>query len=165
MAKADRSEEPIVATGHNGTVSFDGDFVTITRTGFRARATVGKGEKRIPVRAITAIQWKPPGLLVNGYVQFTIGGGNEARSRFGSQTTDAVTDENSVIVTKHQQADFERLRTAVEGQIGADRQPAPATAVQSDVLAQLEQLARLRDIEVLTVDEFESKKADLLRRL
>ncbi|HUQ00322.1 MAG TPA: hypothetical protein VM093_07655, partial [Aeromicrobium sp.] len=34
---------PTEAKGVNGTVHFDGQFVTITRTGFMARATVGKG--------------------------------------------------------------------------------------------------------------------------
>lgn len=154
-----------MAKGHNGTVSFDGQFVTIERKGFLARASVGKGEKRIPIGSITAIQWKRPGPIVNGYVQFTIGGGNEVRSRFGSQTTDAAKDENSVIVTKKQQADFERLCAAVEGQIGADRRPPAATTAQPDVLVQLEQLGRLRDAKVLTAEEFESKKAELLRRL
>lgn len=83
--------------GHNGTISFDGTVVTIARTGFMARATIGKGEKRIPVRQITAVQFKPAGVLMNGYIAFTIGGGNEQRSRFGAQTYQAAQDENAVV--------------------------------------------------------------------
>ena len=75
---------PFMAKGHNGTVTFDGDFVTIERTGFLARTSVGKGTKRIPVSSITAVQWKPAGGMVNGFISFTVGGGNEAHSRFGS---------------------------------------------------------------------------------
>jgi hypothetical protein len=37
----------ISAKGHNGTVHFDGRFVTIERKGLFARASVGKGDKRI----------------------------------------------------------------------------------------------------------------------
>ena len=37
-------------------------------------------EKRIPIRSIQAVQWKPPGALVNGYIEFTVPGGNETRS-------------------------------------------------------------------------------------
>jgi tetratricopeptide (TPR) repeat protein len=55
------------AKGHNGQVHFDGVYVTITRKGFLARTSVGKGEKRIPLTAISAVQWKPPGALVNGF--------------------------------------------------------------------------------------------------
>jgi len=78
-----------------------------------ARMTVGKGEKRIPVRAIAAIQLKPAG-MVRGFIQFTVPGGNEGRSRFGSQSVDAAKDENSVLFTFSQQPAFEQLRSAIE---------------------------------------------------
>jgi hypothetical protein len=45
-----------------------------------------QSEKRIPVSSIQAVQWKPPGALVNGYIEFTVPGGNETRSRMGSAT-------------------------------------------------------------------------------
>ena len=62
-----------------------------------ARGTIGKGEKRIPLASITAVQWKPAGPIMSGFIQFTIPGGNEVRSRYGSQTRDAGKDENTVI--------------------------------------------------------------------
>ncbi len=37
----------VTAKGYNGQASFDGRFITITRKGFVARGSVGKGEKRI----------------------------------------------------------------------------------------------------------------------
>jgi hypothetical protein len=156
--------EPIVAKGHNGTVTFDGDFVTIERTGFLARTSVGKGTKRIPLPSVTAVQWKPAGGMVNGFIAFTVGGGNETRSRFGSQTVDAGRDENSVLITRKQMPDFEQLRTAVEQAI-ADRHRPTVAPSAPDVLGQIEQLARLRDAGVLTNEEFEAKKAELLGRL
>jgi Domain of unknown function (DUF4429) len=65
--------------GRNGTVTFDGQTVTIDRKGFVARTTVGKGTKSIPVHSITAVQWKPAGMTV-GFIQFTLSGGSERRS-------------------------------------------------------------------------------------
>ena len=100
--------------GVNGTISFDGRFVTITRKGFMARATVGKGEKRIPVKNISAVQLKPASALIRGYIQFTVPGGNENRSRMGKQTIDAAKDENSVVFTPKQQPGFEQLRAQIE---------------------------------------------------
>jgi hypothetical protein len=38
-----RAGETMQVKGFNGTVTFDGTFVTITRTGFRARISVGSG--------------------------------------------------------------------------------------------------------------------------
>lgn len=104
----------ISAKGHNGTVHFDGPFVTIDRSGFLARASVGKGVKRIPITSIQAVQWNPSGVLINGYIEFTVMGGNEAHSRFGSATTDASRNENAVIVTFQQRAAFNKLRDAIE---------------------------------------------------
>jgi hypothetical protein len=148
--------------GHGGQVTFDGDFVTIHRKGFLARANVGKGEKRIPLASITAVQWKPAGAMVNGFIQFTVPGGNERRSGFGHQTTDAAHDENSVVFTRPQMPQFERLRAAVEQAIversrGFATHAAPATAAD-----QIAQLAQLHQTGALSADEFAAAKAKVL---
>jgi hypothetical protein len=148
--------------GHNGTVNWDGTFITIKRTGFLARASVGKGEKRIPIVSVSAVQWKPAGSLVNGFIQFTLAGGNEARSKFGSQTTDAAKDENSVIFVKKQMADFESLRATIEAAI--TQRLLPQTP-QADQLTQLQKLGELRDAGILSDEEFTSKKAEILGRI
>ena len=161
----------MVAKGRNGTVTFDGNFVTIDRTGFLARATVGKGQKRIPVRSITAVQVKPPGVAVGGFIQFTLSGGSERRSSFGSQTRSAVDDENSIIIgSSSQLAMFRNLQAAVEKAIvDAYAGHAPTVvhqaAPQPDVIDQLRRLGELRDSGVITHDEFEAQKQSLLGRL
>lgn len=105
---------PVEAKGVNGTITLDGTLIRIQRRGFLARATVGKGEKTIPVRHLTAVQLKPAGPFTNGFIQFTLGGGTERRSTFGRQTQDAASDENSVVFTRGQQPAFDALRAAVE---------------------------------------------------
>lgn len=152
--------------GHNGTVILDDDFVTISRRGFLARASIGKGDKRILLSQITAVQFKPAGPVMNGFIQFTVGGGNESRSRFGSQTRSAVQDENSVIFWWAQRAEFEALRETVERAIAERHRPLPSTApASSSIPEQIGQLAALRDAGILTDDEFAAKKRDLLARL
>jgi hypothetical protein len=44
--------------------------------------------------------------MFNGFMQFTIGAGNEKGSVFGSPTTGAAKDENSVIFTRGALAAF-----------------------------------------------------------
>lgn len=105
----------IQAKGVNGQVSFDGNVVEIKRSGLLARATVGGGEKRIPVKSITAVQWKNPGMGTRGFIQFTITGGKESKGR----ATDAAKDENSVLFTKKQADEFAELRAAVESAVWA----------------------------------------------
>lgn len=104
----------MIAKGYNGTVVFHGNAIEIQREGFLARTSVGKGSKLIPLSAISGIQWKPPGRLTNGYIEFTIPGGNESRSRAGSATRDAAGNENAVIVTRKQEGDFLALKQAIE---------------------------------------------------
>lgn len=104
-------------------------MITILRTGFLARASVGKGEKPIPLAHVTAIQFKPAGPLVNGFIQFTVSGGNERRSRFGQQTTDGAGDENSVVFHyKTARAIRSSAREAVQSAMAATQstpQPRP----------------------------------------
>lgn len=102
------------AKGHNGTLEFTGKMVIIKRTGMLARLSTGRGDKRIPVKHITAVQWKEPGSMVNGFISFTIPGANEKQSKFGSQTSSAANDENSIVITKKQAAAFAEIRDAIE---------------------------------------------------
>ena len=155
------------ARGHTGTVRLDAHFVTIIRKGFLARGSVGKGEKRIPISSITSVQFKPAGPVVNGFIQFTLGGGNEGRSRFGHQTVDAARDENSVVFHRRQSAQFAELRDAVEKAIAARHRAhahSPASA-QESIPDQIGKLAALRDSGALTEDEFQQKKRELLAKM
>jgi len=122
----------ISARGHNGTVHFDGRFVSIDRTGFVARATVGRSEKRIPLRSIQAVQWKPPSSMIYGYIEFTIAGGIEFRGRNSLLTSEAAGNENAVIVRKSQTKAFEALRNAIESALaGSADSYSPNTGVST----------------------------------
>lgn len=155
----------IEVSGQGGQIQFDGQYVTITRKGFLARTTIGKGEKRLHVAQIAAIQWKPAGPLVNGFIQFTLPGGNERRSAFGAQTTSAAKDENSVIFTRKQQPEFEKLRAAVDQAIAAQHaapsQNNPTTGPQS-ATDELVKLTELHKNGHITDDEFNQQKNRIL---
>lgn len=150
---------PLQVTGHGGTiVTFDGASVTISRSGFLARATIGKGTKSIPLAQIAAVQFKPAGWLVNGFIQFTHAGGNEVRSQFGHQTATAARDENSIVFTTRQQPVFEELRAAIEKAMAA-----PASGVAAvDPVDQLQRLVDLRASGAVSAQEFDALKARLL---
>jgi hypothetical protein len=103
--------------------------------------------------------------MVNGFIQFTIAGGNESRSRFGHQTVDASRDENSVVFTKKQMPGLQQLRTQVESVIAERGRPASPVVSAPDSMAQLKQLGELRDAGILTEEEFGAKKASILARM
>lgn len=104
----------ITAHGRNGQVSFDGVMVTITRDGFAARMSHGRGEKRIPLNRIGAVQMKPVSVMTTGFIQFSVPGEITNPSQRGSRSVDAAADENAVLFTKKQQAEFEALNEAVQ---------------------------------------------------
>lgn len=150
------------AQGETGLVAFDGQYVTISRNTMLGRSTVGKGEKRLHVAQVSAVQWKPAGSVVNGFIQFTLPGGNERRSQFGSQTNYAARDENSVVFTKKQQPEFAKLRAALDEAIAAQHSSTPPSAPTPPLVAELTKLAGLLESGVLTKEEFQQAKAHLL---
>ncbi len=107
--------ESLAAHGRNGQVYFDGNTVTIKREGFAARVSHGRGDKSIPVRHISAVQFKPVTLMTVGFIQFTVPGEiATTTAQKGARGMDAAADENSVLFTKKQQPEFIALRDALQ---------------------------------------------------
>jgi hypothetical protein len=154
----------LTAKGQGGQLSFDGSFVTIGRKGLLGRTGRGKGEKRIPIASINAVRWKPAGAVMNGYIALTLAGAIEQRSGFGHQTASASKDENSVLFTKQQQPEFERMRDEIETALAAHHAPAAtANAAGEDQVAQLARLAALHEAGSITDEEFAQMKARLVQ--
>jgi hypothetical protein len=60
--------------GYTGTVVFDGQSLTIVRSGMGVVTHGGRGQIRIPLSSVTTVMWKPANPLVNGYIHFSIPG-------------------------------------------------------------------------------------------
>ena len=153
------------AKGQSGTVRFDGQFVTIAREGRLARMSMGAGEKRIPVSSISAVQMKPAGALVNGFIQFTISGGTESNKQRGGRTMAAVQDENSVVFTKGQQPAFEGVRVEIEEAIAARYAPQQPADAGPSAMDQLGQLQQMLDAGLISQAEFDAKRAEIIARM
>lgn len=148
----------IYAKGHNGQVTVDGDWLTIERKGL-GRLGHSKGDRRIPLGSITAVQVRPAGPIANGFIRFTVPGSPELRGGLNNATS----DENAVLFTKKQAADFDAVRAYIEDYIGRRMSGGPAREpAPTDVADQLSRLAALRDQGVLTDDEFAAQKAKVL---
>lgn len=146
----------IRAEGVNGQVELDGNVLRIQRKGVRAFLTQGlKGDKEILVKSITSIQVKPAGMIANGYIQFGFFGGKESKGGI----FDATKDENTVMFNKKQAQDFARLKASVDEARLAEL---PAAGPGQSDADELEKLAGLRDRGILTPEEFEAKKRQIL---
>lgn len=113
-----------------------------------------KGTKSIPYSSITAVQFRKANPM-NGYIQFSMLGGNEAKGG----VIDAISDENTVFfVEKHNQLAVQ-IRDYIEGKIFKQ-----AITVPQDGLAdQLTKLAELNSKGMLTDSEFAAAKEKIFK--
>ena len=142
----------LYAKGTNGLITIDGDWLTIERK--------GAGDRRIPLASITAVEVRQARVFTNGFIRFTVPGSPEFRG--GVQS--AMRDENAVTFRRGQSKGFNMIRAAVEQSIAA-RAGAPTAAGGHDIPEQIKKLDELRDQKLITDEEFEAKKAELLDRL
>jgi Domain of unknown function (DUF4429)/Short C-terminal domain len=152
----------LFAKGVNGQITMTGDWMTIGRKGF-GRLGHSKGDRRIPLASITAVQVRPAGSLANGFLRVTIPGSPERRGGLN----DATSDENAVIFTKKHADEFAAVQTYIETYIGnrmaTQNQPQQVVhPAAPDIADQIRKLASLRDDGLLTKEEFQAKKTALL---
>jgi len=187
------------AMGANGKVVVDEVFITISRegsTGFNKllnRVTQGyKGEKRIAIAQISAVQFKrvggygkgvknvfdklPGGEKLNkasgdnfgatGYIEFVVIGSAENKGRMLLTGLQAMArNENAIIFGPEQEEAFAKIRDLIEEKIRERYTSKPAESApspQSDVASQISSLKNLLDSGALSEDEFQRAKAKLL---
>lgn len=143
--------------GYNGRIAIDSKGITITR-GVGAFFLTGKirGQKFIPFSSITGIQTKKSG-LTTGFVQFVTKGSSESKSGL----LDAIKDENTVTFQDNNK--IEEIRLFIQDKI-SDNIPkhSPTVSKDSSRFADLEKLAELKDKNIITLQEFEAQKLQIL---
>jgi len=150
----------VLASGLNGQLELDADAVTIRRKGIMGFLGHGfKGDKRIPLASITAVQFKEAGLAVNGYLQLSVEG--ELAGKGG--VMQATRDENTVMFQRKANADFDAFRAELESRLAAARSGnAAGSAGQSGTAGEIERLAELHAKGLLTAEEFAAAKRQAL---
>jgi len=144
--------DKVSAKGIGGQITLTGKRVIIKRQGLLAKAGHGyKGDKEIPLKNITAVQFKVPGSVTNGYIQFSILGGVEAKGG----AFDAASDENSVMFTKKQEGAFFEVKKYIDAYI--DEEP---IAISELNLEHVEE--NLQEVSISDVSEKSKMMASLL---
>lgn len=126
-----------------------------------------KGNKEIWLKHIIAIQLKEPG-TINGYIQFTIPGGNESKGGI----IEAAGDENTIIFSSSQLHNFKKLKELIyeyidKNNIDNDKSNKTESNENNieEITKTIEKLSELRKNEIITEDEFNKKKIELLNRI
>ncbi len=138
--------------GRNGKLILTDLSVVIKRGLWGSLLTHGvKGEKTIPYKNIIAVQFKKAGFTA-GYIQFTIPGGIESKGG----VIDAAHDENTVTFYWGKNDAFSEAKRIIE-----ENMSQPVTS-QKSPLDDLEKLAGLKEKGIITEDEFQKKKTQIL---
>ena len=148
----------IKAKGIGGDLELLKNKIRIKRKGGMAFLLHGiKGDKEIFLNQISSIQLKKAGFAFNGYIQFAFLGGREAKGGLFQATS----DENTIMFTKDNQQDFIEIKNSIEEQIFQfqNQNKSDKTSIG---INDLEKLAKLRDEGIITEEEFQAKKRQIL---
>src|SRR5690606_16477629 len=134
------------------TVTVDDHNVKIQPRGMMNFLNKGgsKGEKSIPLKSITAIQFKEP-KLTTGYIQFAYSGSSETKGG----TMSAVKDENTITFIK---SELELARELVDLIESKRHENKSEPTQQLSAADELIKYKGLLDAGVLTQEEFYAKK-------
>lgn len=140
--------------GYNGTIVITDTGVIIKRgvKGFLLGGGMLRGDKTIPYSSIVAVQLKKAGMTA-GYLQLTLKGGSEAKGGLFQSTR----DENSINFHLRKNKEFIEAKELIEQKIAIG-----STPVKTSELDELEKLASLKDKGIITDEEFNAKKKQLL---
>ena len=151
------SEPLYFVEGYGADLEVFEDKLTIKRKGVGSFFIHGiKGEKTLFFQNITAIQFKKASLLTSGYMQLSLPGSNESKGGIFA----AVKDENT-FVFKGERANelMEEVKSYIEQKrMGINKKPSSQISIADEI----RKFKELLDDAVLTQEEFDKKKQELL---
>lgn len=126
--------EGMTAQGYTGTVSYDGQAVTVAHN-WRGKVGGWKEPRKIPTSRITRVDFKPATRLTNGHIRFAV---------LGETHDDVSLDKNMVLFTRKQEQGIDGLLAAVKSSLRARSQEDSATlaAAESELAAEKAALHR-----------------------
>jgi hypothetical protein len=139
------------------TITLDGNFLRIRRKGFLNMSNHGlDGEKTIDINNMTGVQFKEAG-LTSGFIQFIVKGSSESKGGVFA----AARDENSILFIKKEQKMAEEIKVYVENILANKNTSFTSIQPLSDA-DELKKFADLRDAGIITEEEFNAKKKQIL---
>ena len=144
--------------GINGQIEVYENKIVINRKGFIAHSAHGfAGSKTIPINSIQSIQYKPGSFFLNGFIQFAVLGGLEARGGLGN----AKYDENTITIRKNHNNKALEIKEFIENKILTKYEDKNKNnQEQISVADEIVKYKQLLDNGVITQEEFKLKKKE-----
>ena len=159
MGIFDNSLIKLSVAGVNGQLYIYEDKVVIERKGALGFLSIGlAGSKTIPMNSIMSVQFREGTSLTNGYIQFGILGGKEMTGGL----TAATKDENTVIIRKTDNATGMKIKDFIEKKSMDSGQNKTTVVQQASTADEILKFKKLADDGIITQEEFEAKKKQLL---
>jgi hypothetical protein len=145
----------ITVSTNSATIRITPEYVQIAKRGIGALWQGGPwhGARQIALDQITAIEWRDAGLIKEGYLQIVYS---------GNVPRDPYHDESAVIFKKRNQGKLEEVKVELERRVKEARAAARGAPVAQSGADEIGRLAELRDRGILTEDEFQAKKQQIL---
>lgn len=142
--------------GLNGQLELYEDKIIFKRKGVMSKLSQGftKGDKTIYIKQISGIDLKLGGNLINGYIQFTLPGGNEKRGG----AFQATQDENTMMFKKKDNDFAIKIKEKVEDLMKSNSVSKPSISVADEI----KKYKELFNEGIITEEEFDIKKKQLL---
>jgi len=152
-------KEYVIKSPNKVNIQVTDKAITITRKGFISLANHGlKGDKTIPLKSITTVQIKKPG-FTNGYIQFGVLGSIENKGGVLAATQ----DENTIMFAKKHYEDMLELKEYINSIISDDnRTTIVNNPAEQSPFEKIKELKELLDMQIITQEEFDAKKKELL---
>lgn len=151
--------------GTNGTIYLYEDKIIINRKGFIGHVFQGmRGERTIFIKDIKSIEFRKPKLYANGYIQFITNLEINPPKYFGV-SEEMWKDPNIVVVRAFQKQmvnDSEKMCSLITKQIEKRKEPYGSKVDDSPSINDLKNLKELLDEGILSQEEFDQKKKQIL---
>ncbi|WP_068616629.1 SHOCT domain-containing protein [Paenibacillus tuaregi] len=156
------------AEGVNGLLAVTESVVYLLRGKLLDR----KSFKTYTIKSISSIQTKKPNLLTRGHFQIIASGVGDRTKRY-STAFDYAQDENTVMISDN----FDHFLRLEQLIYKLQNSPAPAPSHQQqsaqhvstqpsdDVFTKIEKLSELRNKQLITDEEYEAKRKELLAQI
>lgn len=159
--KVDKRDLIYECEGINGVIAMTKTMVYLVRGGALERKAI----KTYSLKNIISIETRKPNLLTNGHFQLITSGNNDRTKRF-STAFDYAKDENTVMLRSHHYDDFARMEKLIYQY--RDQEPEiiqPAQEIEEDIFEKIEKLNALFEKKIISSEDYEQKKAELLSRI
>ncbi|MFJ2753561.1 DUF4429 domain-containing protein [Streptomyces sp. NPDC087297] len=163
---------PIIVRAGDGTVSFDGERVTLEWHWNAEEAKRSAGKREFGMDSIVKVEWCPSALVEDGYLRFTLAGvTTKAPPKYDPNAVELFGFRKDPLMAAVAAAVTARLPHPAAGSASAGEVSTTTPAAEPDsakdhdvLLRRLRELGELHQLGVLAADEFAAAKQAILSR-